>query len=636
MEKADKVLGNIGARPSVLSAYHSRSSARFAFPSDYNGPKIMVLSRDEAKEHTKVPAAFLQELRDTYNVCDLLASIRVQDFFAGANRQYDLHFTFPEGGADSLEGTEDTYTTKDTRTASKTNKPNSFCDGYLMRDEEDRTYGIQYKIMDNNLEGVFPAEATDIPAEKAAELRFFLSKQGSPVQQVKMLKGLICLSADVPEQDKDGKGNIVATGKIIQKHYIQTTESLRRIILKMDRGVYQFDKVEDTAEGVFVYFNDNKENQPQRPLKRINLSKLFPPITADIKLPFEQIKDFNSLAQFIENNQLMAHSAAFEKSAIKEGRQAYVPTLAQAGDNGLAITSDADMQHIGILPGLPEAAHQAFYCKVTLPHNILDALRELEKNLPDWETYKAKSLSGLPDDTPYGELEKLYKRFGESLPAMIEKYEDPKYTDELEKMGGSSIYSLVMQFMLNNKLVVHGTEDLHPMEKPEDFSGILSIWKSKYIVTGDEKSYLDFLYHDPRMLSIQEIGVHPYWLQAPGEGQKPSTEADMHQHWLNLIEVQALNKYNRLGPDEAKGYLDHLMKRITETEIAPGVRRPNNEQARVKILAIRDKIAELGVNNKEKATQMVEKIYSDYAAGAKDSYEILNKSSHHALSLTGQ
>ena len=154
--------------------------------------------------------------------------------------------------------------------------------------------------------------------------------------------------------------------------------------------------------------------------------------------------------------------------------------------------------------------------------------------------------------------------------------------------------------------------------------GITSAWKQKLIVTSNEKSYLDFLYHDRNILLVQEIGVHPYWLQASGENVhgiiKPASNVDLSHDWLQLLTLQALNCYVRLErQDAALEFLGNIQTRIN------GIARANNAPAISKIdgeIALIKKIM-----SKVDAQQKIDEIYDTYALKAQDNFAIL-KAAH--------
>lgn len=616
--------------PRASSLYlRDADSTQFALPEGYKGPLILVLTADQASTHTKVPIKYLKKLNKMFTSACLLYSIRVQEIFSGANRQYDLLFDF-DGSKDSDDIDEHekrTFGTKDTRTQTKTNRPGSICDGNLPRDSEDRTTGLSYKLMDNNLAGAFHQDTVSVSQEESNKIKKLCSYPDEQVKKVKNLNGLICFSVDVPGYDKDGKGDIVKNGNRVTKHYIQATESLRRIALKMDRGNFAFAKIKDG----YLYFTDNgKDANQNRPVKRINLRNLIPKISDEVIEKITKVTDENSFISFIIENKLLKHSAPLEKIRLDSNKvENFIPLVVQASDEGLAITSDTDMQHIGILPGLPKASHRGFYCKTTLSSDILQQLQELENQLSPWEEYKNTKLKALNKEQ-ISSMKTIYEAFKDGVTEMYKHYRDPDNTDKLQLMGGSTVYSLVMEYICADPLWVHGPEDMHPMEVPEEFSGILSCWNGKYIVTGNEKAYLDFLFHDPNILKIQEIGVHPYWLQAPGEGKKPSGTEDLSKDWLNLIEAQALNKYYDYGEDNALEFLDYLSTRITDVKV--GIKpRANNDQAVQKI----SKLAELvkGLGSKQNAKSKLDKIYKDYKAKSEQSFSILERESFHALNM---
>lgn len=468
------------------------------------------------------------------NKWSIFLSVRANDIDKSSNRRYSLTLQDLIGG--ESESNEALYDAKNTKSNTKTNYIKTLCSGKLPKSNQHRSLGITYKPLDNNLAGKFPDMSVPATPDivKLIQEHELPAIPGQSAREIKMVGNLICYNEWTPKYEKIPDSDDVVSKEAHLKHFIQEAESLRTIINRLIDSVYKFTAIRDGK----IYFDDNNQNKIM-----VDLNKLIPNLSD--KLSVKSINDLESLIEFVDHNSLAPyHAPVF----YKKEDNVYLPVMVHSGEvTGFAITGDGDMEHIGIIYGLPDSAHISYDSKKVSPKEFLTGIKDLIKEL---------------------EKDKFDREFISEVKNTYDFYS--KNPEQLRGIGVSSIYSLVRQYNFYHMLLLHGPEDLHPSSNPERFGGILSRWRDNFVMTGDEKAYLDFILHDPTILEKQEIGVHPQWLRHRTEEEKDRDGGvDLSEQWLDAIAIMALNRYNRGGRKEADKYVNGLIKRI-ESIVRPG------------------------------------------------------------------
>jgi hypothetical protein len=571
------------------------------------GPHKLLMRLFESQEETsfitKYPSDFLEQLEAMSSNHEILMSFRIQKTGREANRR------------GSIEGWM-----KDTGTATKTNAEDVMCSGRIPKDFTFST-AEEYQKLDNNYPGAFHDDAADAPIEIVNTI-----KQGEPDAkdlQVKLLGNLICYSEsvtkyEVDSKEKDQNNRIKAVG-LTTKHFIQESERLGSIISRLERGIYKFVR----GNSKEIIFTDNNDH-----VCKLDLSNLLN--DEGVALPGRKDQPINNIAAlkgYSEINRLNEiHAPVFYEKTSPDTKKHWMPVMVHAGYDGLAITGDADAHHIGMRIDMPAIVQKAYQGKVpTNGRLFLQGLEILIMRLKcptreEFELTLSQNLGtnykkileeeyndvyALDPNTEYKDYmqDEYYRdKFLAMTEATLERYQ--KDISSFKFAGQSSLYSLIIQNEFKHKAYTHGPESEHPGSTPEPFSGILVQYNGKTLATGDEFSYLCFLFSDPSILK-QIIGVHPFWLRdRPREDSRP----DLSEFWINALVVQGLNKASSDVQNGFDIYVQTLLRNMQRG-------RSSEQVAIAKIKKVMAEIkAELGnvANKQEYISQKISSIYQKY------------------------
>lgn len=502
---------------------------------DYNSASLFD-DPDDTYHFTRLTPDFFDRMLCLSENHGVFISFRLQDPYQISNRRYSLC-------------TDDGIITspKTTATVTTTNKFDTVCTGHIPRNP--RFSQFKYDLSDNSYAGSFPKRVAQ-QATNTELLEYLHAFANKNIQDVKVYYNLICYSEIVPVYEKttdnNQKSKFIRTNKTTLKHYIQEAERIDSVLDRIERGIYFFVAASENE----LIFRDSKNN-----ICKFELSKLvnfeYAKITTTTSM---SIKSFTKYVTAIGIE--CYHAAlSYERNGI------FLPIMVHAGANGFHISGDADPEHVGIRSDMPAIAYQTFNGKTDDPNKFLYGLDALLARLCINSIEKYEQHTGVKYNSAYYIDYTTIPYYRNIFIPLVENTLNTYASapELLKTVGNSSLYHLIMQKEFDHPLYMHGTEDLHPGNKPGAFSAILICHKQQFVITSNEQSYLAFIFHDPSILRHQRIGVHPYWLC------NDESEQSLSEYWLDLLEIQALHELDK-DLEEFHTYCKILyanMRRIT-------------------------------------------------------------------------
>jgi len=523
---------------------------------------------------------------------NMLSTFRLGGAYSNSNRRNSF------GNA---EGLVENWL-KDPDTLTSTNPPDTLCSGHIpiksiFQEKE-------YDIEDNKYSGAFHKDSVPAGTELLEHLRLH---ENPNIVEVRIYKNLICYSLYMDPPNK------------LLKCTIQEHERLVSVVDRMERGVYTFISG-DSHEVIFT-------NQ-RRDICKIDLAKLSHRKSEELAMRKTIVfTELWQLIAYVESHNLDNYHApvGYQHKTLPN---IWLPVQTCSGPNGLHLAPDTDSQHMGLPVGIPAIAHKVFNCKKDDPQNFLMGLRVLEARLscttredfahalvklqpanivPIYFGLKAANYTNYTLDPYYRD------KYLPKVKEAIDFYgSDPR---RLKTVGVSSIANLVWLRIFSHPMFIHDSEVLRP-DKPADFGAILICYKGRFGVTSNEQSYLAFLLHDPRILEIQRLGVHPYWLRDLKSGGVHSAA------WLDFLAIQALHEGSKdIGAFRI--YWRLLLENIGTIRAGSGVAltRINDRFSKVqgflnrcseapelRLQQIRQRISNIYAAYKEDTDQIIEKL----------------------------